>query len=168
MAQGGHYGPPCFFSFGATKSPKLNLGTFLALKTTWKAILNIFRSLSLVTRGPKISIAIILEKFKIFKILSFKGVMYLKWKENMYNSNWAKKVGFVSKKIKKIEIFWNDRSVVITLDRIHPWKKSFEMTPRLCVYAISEGNKKYLWHYCWQKSWWQDNWPASLSTLQIM
>ena len=31
---GGHYGPPWFFGFGATKSPKLNLGTFLGLKTT--------------------------------------------------------------------------------------------------------------------------------------
>ena len=30
----GHYGPPVFFRLGATKSPKLNLGTFLALKTT--------------------------------------------------------------------------------------------------------------------------------------
>jgi len=31
---GGHYGPPWFFGFGATKCPKLNLGTFLGLKTT--------------------------------------------------------------------------------------------------------------------------------------
>ena len=29
MTQGGYYGPPCFYSFGTTKSPKLNLDTFL-------------------------------------------------------------------------------------------------------------------------------------------
>ena len=39
--RGGHYGhPPHFISFLATKTPKLNLCTFLALKSTWKAILN--------------------------------------------------------------------------------------------------------------------------------
>ena len=70
----------CFFGFGSTKSPKLNLGTFLALKTTWKAILNIFGSLSLVARGWQILVDIIVEKFKIFKILSFEGVMHIKWK----------------------------------------------------------------------------------------
>ena len=106
-ARGGHYGPPCFFSFGATKSPKLNLGTFLALKTTWKAILNIFRSLSLVARGWEISIAIILEKFKIFKILSFKGVMHLRWKLRTYTIQIElEKVEFVSEKINFFEIFW--------------------------------------------------------------
>ena len=72
--------PPCFFGFGATNYPKLNLGTFSALETTWKAILNIFRSLSLVARGQQISIDNIVEKLKVFKILSFMGVMHLKWK----------------------------------------------------------------------------------------
>ena len=72
--------PPCFFDFGTIKSPKLNLCTFFGTKITWKAILNIFRSLSLVARGRQFSIDIIVEKFKIFKILSFKGVMHLKWK----------------------------------------------------------------------------------------
>ena len=30
----GHYAPSCFFNFEATKSQKLNLGTFLELKST--------------------------------------------------------------------------------------------------------------------------------------
>ena len=91
--------PPYFFGFGATKSPKLNLGTFLTLKTTWKAILNIFRSLSLVARGRQFSIDIIVEKFKIFKILSFKGVMHLKWKLRTCTIQIElEKVGFVSKR----------------------------------------------------------------------
>ena len=34
LGGGALWPPPCFFGFGATKSPKLNLGTFLALKTT--------------------------------------------------------------------------------------------------------------------------------------
>ena len=76
--EGGIMAPPPFFSFWASKCPKLNLGTFLALKTTGKAILNIFRSLSLVARGQEISIDNIVEKFKIYQILSFKGVMHLK------------------------------------------------------------------------------------------
>ena len=98
--------PPCFFGSGAAKSTKLNLGTFLALKTTWKAILNIFRSLSLVARGREISINIIVEKFKIFKILSFKGVMHLKWKLRTCTIQIElEKVGFVSKKIKNIQNF---------------------------------------------------------------
>merc|ERR1711978_43681 len=59
--------PPWFFGFRATKSPKLSLGTFLGLKTTWEAILNIFRSLCLVARRRQISIDIIVEKFKIFR-----------------------------------------------------------------------------------------------------
>ena len=96
--------PPWFFGFGATKSPKLNLGTFLGLKTTWEAILNIFRSLCLVARGRQISIDIIVEKFKIFKILSFKGVMHLKWKLRTCTIQIElEKVGFVSKKTEKIE-----------------------------------------------------------------
>ena len=69
-----------FFSFGVTKSPKLNLGTFLALKTTWKAILDNFRFLSLATKGRQISMDITVEKSKISKILSFYGAMLLKWK----------------------------------------------------------------------------------------
>ena len=107
MARGGAImAPPRFFSFGATKSPKLNLGTFLALKTTWKAILNIFRSLSLVTRGREISIDILVEKFKIFKILSFKGVMHLKWKLRTCTIQIElEKVGFISKKTKNFKIF---------------------------------------------------------------
>ena len=103
---GGHYGPPWFFGFGATKSPKLNLGTFLGLKTTWEAILNIFRSLCLVARGRQISIDIIVEKFKIFKILSFKGVMHLKWKLRTCTIQIElEKVGFISKKTKNFKIF---------------------------------------------------------------
>ena len=98
VTRGGHYGPPWFFGFGATKSPKLNLGTFLGLKTTWEAILNIFRSLCLVARGRQISIDIIVEKFKIFKILSFKGVMHLKWKLRTCTIQIElEKVGYVSK-----------------------------------------------------------------------
>ena len=98
--------PPCFFSFGATKSPKLNLGTFFALKTTWKAILNIFRSLSLVVRGQEISIDIIVEKFKIFKILSFKGVMHLKWKlRTCAIQIELKEIGFVSKNTFSFQFF---------------------------------------------------------------
>ena len=94
--------PPCFFGSWAAKSTKLNLATFLALKTTWKAILNIFRSLSLVARGWQISIDIIVEKFKIFKILSFKGVMHLKWKLRTCTIQIElEKVGFISKKTKK-------------------------------------------------------------------
>ena len=92
--------PPCFFGFGATKSPKLNLGTFLALKTTWKAILTIFRFLSLVARGQQISIYIIVEKIKIFKILSYKGVMHLKSKLGTCTIQIElEKVGFLSKKM---------------------------------------------------------------------
>ena len=98
--------PPWFFGFGATKSPKLNLGTFLGLKTTWEAILNIFRSLCLVARGRQISIDIIVEKFKIFKILSFKGVMHLKWKLRTCTIQIElEKVGFISKKTKNFKIF---------------------------------------------------------------
>ena len=67
-----------FFSFRATKSPKLNLGTFLALKSTLKAILDNLRFLSLATKGWQISMDIIVEKFKISKILSFYGAMLLK------------------------------------------------------------------------------------------
>ena len=93
--------PPWFFGSGATKSPKLNLGTFLGLKTTWEAILNIFRSLCLVARGRQISINIIVEKFKIFKILSFKGVMHLKWKLRTCTIQIElEKEGFISKKQK--------------------------------------------------------------------
>ena len=106
MDRGGIMAPTCFFSFGATKSPKLNLGTFLGLKTTWEAILNIFRSLCLVARGRQISINIIVEKFKIFKILSFKGVMQLKWKLRTCTIQIElEKVGFVGKKIKNFQIF---------------------------------------------------------------
>ena len=98
--------PPCFFGSGASESTKLNLGTFLALKTTWKAILNIFRSLSLVARGRQFSIDIIVEKSKIFKILSFKGVMYLKWKLRTCTIQIElEKVGFISKKTKNFKIF---------------------------------------------------------------
>ena len=98
--------PPWFFGFGATKCPKMNLGTFLGLKTTWEAILNIFRSLCLVARGRQISIDIIVEKFKIFKILSFKGVMHLKWKLRTCTIQIElEKVGFISKKTKKFKIF---------------------------------------------------------------
>ena len=103
---GGALWPPWFFGFGATKSPKLNLGTFLGLKTTWEAILTIFRSLCLVARGRQISIDIILEKFKIFKILSFKGVMHLKWKLRTCTIQIElEKVGFISKKTKNFKIF---------------------------------------------------------------
>ena len=76
--QGGHDDPTCFFSFWDTKSQKLNLGTFLVLKTTWKAILDNSRFLSLAAKGPQISMDITVEKFKISKILSFNGVMHLK------------------------------------------------------------------------------------------
>ena len=104
---GGIMAPPRFFSFGPTKSPKLNFGTFLALKTTWKAILNISRFLSLVARGQEISIDIIVEKFKIFKILSFKGVMRLKWKLRTFTIQIElEKVGFVCKKINFFKVFW--------------------------------------------------------------
>ena len=72
--------PPCFSSFGTTKSPKQNLGTFLVLKPTWKAILDNFRFLSLATRCWKQLMDFIEEKFKISKILSFYGAMLLKWK----------------------------------------------------------------------------------------
>ena len=75
---GGHYGPLMFFSFWATKRPKLKLCTFLALKLTRIAILNSFRLLSVATRVRQILVDIIVETFKIFKILSFKGVMHLK------------------------------------------------------------------------------------------
>jgi len=93
--------PPWFFGFGATKSPKLNLGTFLGLKTTWEAILNIFRSLCLVARGRQISIDITVGKFKIFKISSFKGVMHLKWKLRTCTIHIElEKVGFIRKKTK--------------------------------------------------------------------
>ena len=90
--------PPWFFGFGATKNPKLNLGTFLGLKTTWEVILKIFRSLCLVARGWQISMDIIVEKFKIFKILSFKG-MHLKGKLRTCTIQIElEKLGFVSEK----------------------------------------------------------------------
>ena len=36
---------PWFFSFGANKSPKAIIGTFLAIKTTWRVILDDLGSL---------------------------------------------------------------------------------------------------------------------------
>ena len=99
--------PTWFFSFGANKSPKLNLGTFLALKTTWKAILDNFRFLSLAAKGRQISMDITIEKIKISKILSFNGVMHLKWKlRTCTNQIELEKVGFISKKTKNFKIFW--------------------------------------------------------------
>ena len=93
-----------FFSFRATKSPKLNLGTFLGPKATWKAILDNFRFLSLATKGWQISMNIIVEKFKISKILSFNGAMHLKWKLRTCTIQIKlEKIGFVSKK----NIFFN-------------------------------------------------------------
>jgi len=86
---GGHYGPPPWFvSFGVTKSPKLNLGTFLAPKNTWKAILDNFRFLSLVRPA------------KINKYYSRKNQNFINFEflccyaaqikaENMHNSIWA-------------------------------------------------------------------------------
>ena len=86
-----------FFSLGATKSPKLNLCTFLALKTTWKTILDNSRFLSLATKGWQISMDIIVEKFKISKILSFNGAMHLKWKLRTCTIKIEhEKIGFVS------------------------------------------------------------------------
>ena len=92
-----------FFGFRATKSPKMNLGTFLALKTTWKAILDNFRFLSLATKGRQISMDITVEKSKISKILSFNGVMHLKWKLRTCTIQIElEKIGFISKKKKMI------------------------------------------------------------------
>ena len=54
-----------FFSFGATKSPKLNLETFLALRKTWKVSFDNFRFLSFTTRGLQISINNLVEKLWI-------------------------------------------------------------------------------------------------------
>ena len=68
-ARGGAIMAPLrFFSFGATKSPKLNLGTFLALKITWKDILDNFRLLVLATKGWQISMDNIAEKLRISKV----------------------------------------------------------------------------------------------------
>ena len=102
---GGHYGPLLIFS--SLRLPKaLNLCTFLALKSTRKAILNSFRFLSLVTRGQQILVAITVEKFKIFKILSFKGVMHVKWKlRTCAIQIELEKVGFVSERIKILIFF---------------------------------------------------------------
>ena len=77
MDQGGIMDPILFFSFGDTISQKINFGTFLALKTTWKVILDNSRFLSLAKKGQQISIDDVVEKFKISKILSFKGAMHL-------------------------------------------------------------------------------------------
>ena len=75
---GGNYSPLCFFSFGATKSPKLSFGTFFALKQTRKAILDNIGFLSLVARGWQKSMDIIIKKIKISKLLCFYDAMYLK------------------------------------------------------------------------------------------
>ena len=97
MDQGGIMDPILFFSFGDTISQKINFGTFLALKTTWKVILNNFRFLSLSAKGRQISMDIIVEKFKISKILSFNGAMHLIWKLRAFKIHIEfEKVGFVS------------------------------------------------------------------------
>ena len=100
-ARGGHYGPPRFFSFGATKSPKLNLGTFLALKTTWKAILNIFRSLSLVARGRQISTNSRKKKSK-FWVSRVLCTSNKSWEHAQYKLS-LKKYGLLVKKNKKFQ-----------------------------------------------------------------
>ena len=88
-----------FFSFRATKSPKMNLCTFLALKTTWKVILDNFRFLSLATKGRQISMDITVEKSKISKISSFNDEMHLKRKLRTYTIQIElEKIGFISKK----------------------------------------------------------------------
>ena len=138
--------PPWFFGFGATKCPKLNLGTFLGLKTTWEAILNIFRSLCLVARGRQISIDIIVEKFKIFKILSFKGVMHLKWKLRTCTIQIElEKEGFVSKKMKIFKIFLfspNARGPPKILD-VNFFQFFEKQTPKLAFWDLAnmERNK---------------------------
>ena len=96
-----------FFSFRGTKSPKLNLGSFLALKTSWKTIFDNFRLLSLATKGRQISMDITVEKSKISKILSFNGVMHLKWKLRTCTIQIElEKIGLVIKKNNFIDIFW--------------------------------------------------------------
>ena len=70
--------PPLFFSLVDTKSQTLNLSTFLGLKTTKKVILDNSRFLSLAAKNQQILMDIIVEKFKISKILSFNGAMHLK------------------------------------------------------------------------------------------
>ena len=67
--------PPMFFRLWGYQKPKLNLGTFLAQKTTLKVIFNIIRSLSLVAKWQQSSVNIIVEKFKV---LSFMGIVHLK------------------------------------------------------------------------------------------
>ena len=105
VTQGGAImAPPCFFGFGATKSPKLNLGTFLALKTTWKAILNIFRSLSLVARGQQISKDTIVRntKYSRFWVSRVLGTSNKSWQCTIQIE--LEKVRFASKKIKEFKI----------------------------------------------------------------
>ena len=102
---GGHYAPPpSFFSLKVTKSLKLSLGTFLALQTTWKDILDNFRFRSLAAKGWQISMGVLVGKFKISIILSFNGAMHLKIKLRKCTSSIKlEEIGFVSKK--KILIF---------------------------------------------------------------
>ena len=70
--------PPLFFSLVDTKSQTLNLSTFLGLKTTKKVILDNSRFLSLAAKNQQILMDIIVEKFKISKLLSFNGAINLK------------------------------------------------------------------------------------------
>ena len=79
---------PCFFSFWATKSPKPNLGTFLALTTTLKAILDNFRFLSLSAKDQQISMDITVEKNQNFKNFEFLWCNAPQMKaDNMYSSD---------------------------------------------------------------------------------
>ena len=70
--------PPLFFSLVDTKSQTLNLSTFLGLKTTKKVILDNSRFLSLAAKNQQILMDIIVEKFKISKLMSFNGAINLK------------------------------------------------------------------------------------------
>ena len=66
---------------------------------TWKAILDNFSFISLATKGRQISMDIIVEKLKILEILSFYGVMHLKWELRTCTiQTELEKIGFVRKK----------------------------------------------------------------------
>ena len=87
--------------YKSSKGSKQDLCRFLALKPTWKAILNIPRFPSLATRGQQILMNVIVkenQKFsKFLVVLQMKG-------ENIYNSNWAKRNRFCC--WKKIWVFF--------------------------------------------------------------
>ena len=75
---GGHYGPHLVFQLWGYQKPKIEPWHIFGTKNNLNAILDNFRFLSLATKGWQISMDIIVEKFKISKILSFNGAMHLR------------------------------------------------------------------------------------------